>query len=71
MNNDSLIHMLCAIKAQLSALQEQVDAALSALVQPQDGGCPHLPSDRINVTVMGGPTQWQCRACDFIHTEPD
>lgn len=70
MATESLIHTLIAMRAQLQALQQQVEAALSLLASsPEPGACPHF--NRLNLTVMGGPTRWQCRDCGLEQTEPD
>jgi ubiquitin C-terminal hydrolase len=53
--------------AQVFALRAQCDATLAVLgVQVVDESpeeCEHPIDQRENLTTMGGPDEWRCRAC--------
>ena len=59
-----------ALRASLFAIRAQVDALLMQL-DPEpvaDGKCPHPPQARRDLSVMGGPERWECRACGHEET---
>lgn len=63
MTREALVYML-------EAMRSQIDAALALLAAGAGPApCPHPPEARRNLTVMGGPDRWQCRACGYEHTE--
>lgn len=64
MNKAAMANMLLSMRAQ-------IDALLDLLGEGGEQGCQHPPDQRLNLTVLGGPDQWQCRACGYQHTEPD
>jgi len=63
------------IATVLFAARASVDAALMALGENIDGEekeekavCTHPIERREDLTEMGGPLEWRCRACGFHST---
>lgn len=52
-----------AVLAQLLAIRAQVDAAIALVSGGNDEGCTHPVDDRVDLTEMGGPIRYLCRAC--------
>lgn len=52
-----------AVLAQLLAIRAQVDAAIALVSGGSDEGCTHPVDDRVDLTEMGGPIRYLCRAC--------
>lgn len=65
----------------IAALHATIASAETALVAlgamttddtaQTDGGCTHPLELRQDMTTMGGPVEWRCRACDFHSVTPD
>lgn len=53
------------MRASLFAIRAQVDALL---LQLDEGAkeCPHPPQARRDLSVMGGPERYECRACGRV-----
>ncbi len=58
MNKQALINQLLSMRAQ-------IDAALFLLTENDQ--CEH--KNRINLTAMGGPEEWQCQDCGYHYKE--
>jgi hypothetical protein len=58
--------------AQVWAMRTQCDATLAVLGVPMEGeepaDCEHPVDQRENLTTMGGPEEWTCRACGYHHS---
>ena len=52
-----------AVLAQLLAIRAQVDAAIALVTGGRGEGCTHPEDDRVDLTEMGGPIRYLCRAC--------
>lgn len=62
--------MIEALLAQLMAIRAQADAAIALLTSGQAAeACPHPIEARRDLSTMGGPKQFHCRACDETITE--
>jgi hypothetical protein len=75
-NPDLLVAQLYASRAQAEATITQIDATLAALGVPMDRAdadaiCTHPVELREDLTTMGGPLEWRCRACGFHSTTTD
>lgn len=66
MNKNALIKQLISLRASVEGIGTQIDAALSILIEGMDE-CDH--KNRLNLTVMGGPEQWQCKDCGFLYSK--
>jgi len=51
-----------AVLAQLLAIRAQVDAVIALVTGGSDEGCTHPVDDRVDMTEMGGPIRYLCRA---------
>lgn len=52
-----------AVLGQLLAIRAQVEAAITLVAGEGDVGCSHPEDDRADLTEMGGPIRFLCRAC--------
>lgn len=62
MNKDAVLHQLMAARAS-------IDALISTFMVETSPGCTHPENQRLNLTTMGGPKQWTCKACGFTCDE--
>lgn len=66
---DVVVAQLVGMKAQLAAMESQIDAALLVLTQGvAEDICQHPPDQRTDMSTMG-TTRWQCKQCGYIHEE--
>ena len=57
MTRDAILAQALAIRAQVDALVAMVSGGV------EDEGCPHPHDHRVDMTEMGGPIRFLCRAC--------
>jgi len=65
MDKKALEAQLVAMRHQVMSMAASIEAALSLLDDEEK--CEH--KNRINLTVMGGPEEWQCRDCGYHYKE--
>lgn len=59
-----------ALRAQLVAIRAQVDAILVSLAsEAAQAVCQHPPEARRDLSVMGGTSRYECRACGAVVSE--
>ena len=64
MDKRTIESQLISMRHQVMSLAAAIEAALSVIEEEK---CDH--KNRINLTAMGGPEEWQCQDCGYHYKE--